>query len=49
MGSLFTETKNAFSKGHSFALAMIISHKGSTPRRSGSWVLIWPDIRWHGH
>lgn len=43
MGSLFTETKTALSKGRSFALAMIINHRGSTPRTSGSWMLVWPD------
>lgn len=43
MGSLYKEIKNELSKNQPFALAMIVSHKGSTPGTSGSWMLVRQD------
>lgn len=43
MGSLYKDIKNALSKDQPFALAMIVSHKGSTPGTSGSWMLVRQD------
>lgn len=43
MGSLYKEIKNALSKYQPFALAVIVSHKGSTPGTSGSWMLVRQD------
>ncbi len=43
MKDLYKQIKSALSKDSPFALAMIVSHKGSTPRTSGSWMLVWPD------
>lgn len=43
MRSLIRESLDLLNNGIPFALAVIIGHKGSTPRTSGSKMLVRPD------
>ncbi len=48
MTSLIRESLDLINSGTPFALAVIIGHKGSTPRTSGSSMLVRPDKRISG-
>ena len=48
MSELFEEIYQSLNNGGELALATIISHRGSTPRTSGSNMLVYPDGRISG-